>query len=222
METAVQSLCDEILMRVLRVRLICCPQGFGSLALLALAQQGQASVPTCAIVGQGYDDPVVTSVNGGTDVADASVCQQKCAQHLNCSVFTYYLEGGGCWLQGSGLVAKAIPNAVVLQLAETEPKPRPGHRPSRELRELCELGSEPGHAGSDLYFAEGTNPRRKHLVRFRCYGCEEACNNYVSVSPAYVASLSLDIDFTCSMLETTTAAGLLWRCLGKSMAYSIL
>eukprot|EP00438_Fugacium_kawagutii_P008909 Skav215717 [mRNA] locus=scaffold2573:539234:547841:- [translate_table: standard] len=37
-----------------------------------------SSVPSCAIAGQGYDDPVVTSANGGVGVADASTCQAMC------------------------------------------------------------------------------------------------------------------------------------------------
>ena len=36
----------------------------------------------------------------------------RAAAAAPCEVFTYYLQGGGCWLQGSGLQPKAIPNAV--------------------------------------------------------------------------------------------------------------
>ncbi|CAE7823986.1 gag [Symbiodinium sp. CCMP2456] len=193
-------------------------------ALVAsVAQQSQASVPSCAIVGQGYDDPVVTSVNGGTGVLDASVCQEKCAQHLNCSVFTYYLQGGGCWLQGSGLQPKAIPNAVAGPRscdASSIPRPSPARpkvaspkptaapaAPSAVAAEVLTTTLMPARfikAGNDLYFAEGSNPRRKHLVRFACFGCEDACSNFVSVSPDYAAALSQDIDFTCSMLAPVT------------------
>lgn len=195
-------------------------------ALVAsVVQQGQASVPSCAIVGQGYDDPVVTSVNGGTGVLDASVCQEKCAQHLNCSVFTYYLQGGGCWLQGSGLQPKAIPNAVAGPRscdASSIPRPSPAASPkpaspkpaaaarapvSADAMQVLTTTLMPARfikAGDDLYFAEGSDPRRKHLVRFACFGCEDACSNFVSVSPDYADALSQDIDFTCSMLDTTT------------------
>eukprot|EP00913_Durusdinium_trenchii_P021107 g19835.t1 len=55
-------------------------------------------------------------------------------------------------------------------------------------------------AGDQLYFAEGNNPRRIHLVRFHCTGCEEACQTYITVNPDYVASLQQDLDFTCAML----------------------
>lgn len=192
--------------------------------MASVAQQSQASVPSCAIVGQGYDDPVVTSVNGGTGVLDASVCQEKCAQHLNCSVFTFYLQGGGCWLQGSGLQPKAIPNAVAGPRScdaitdASIPRPSPAH-PKRtaapaspsadvaqaeQVRTTTPLPARFIKAGNDVYFVEGSNPRRKHLVRFACFGCEDACSDFVSVSPAYAAALSQDIDFTCSMLDTTT------------------
>ncbi|CAE7438131.1 ppsC [Symbiodinium sp. KB8] len=195
-----------------------------SALVASVAQQSQASVPSCAIVGQGYDDPVVTSVNGGTGVLDASVCQEKCAQHLNCSVFTFYLQGGGCWLQGSGLQPKAIPNAVAGPRScdaitdASIPRPSPAH-PKRtaapaspsadvaqaeQVRTTTPLPARFIKAGNDVYFVEGSNPRRKHLVRFACFGCEDACSDFVSVSPAYAAALSQDIDFTCSMLDTTT------------------
>eukprot|EP00439_Symbiodinium_sp_Y106_P069397 s1303_g11.t3 len=202
-----------------------CEVNLSQALVASVVQQGQASVPSCAIVGQGYDDPVVTSVNGGTGVLDASVCQEKCAQHLNCSVFTYYLQGGGCWLQGSGLQPKAIPNAVAGPRscdASSIPRPSPAASPkpaspkpaaaarapvSADAMQVLTTTLMPARfikAGDDLYFAEGSDPRRKHLVRFACFGCEDACSNFVSVSPDYADALSQDIDFTCSMLDTTT------------------
>ncbi|CAL1170603.1 unnamed protein product [Cladocopium goreaui] len=70
------------------------------------------TVPSCAIAGQGYDDPVVTTANGGLGVTDASACQALCAARHLCSVFTYYSADGGCWLQGSGLKPKPMPGAI--------------------------------------------------------------------------------------------------------------
>lgn len=71
-----------------------------------------STVPSCAVAGQGYDDPVVTTANGGLGVTDASACQALCAARHLCSVFTYYSADGGCWLQGSGLKPKPMPGAV--------------------------------------------------------------------------------------------------------------
>jgi len=70
------------------------------------------NVPSCAVAGMGYDDPVVTSANGGTGLADSSRCQTLCASQLNCSVFTYFTNTGGCWLQGAGLTRKPMPGAI--------------------------------------------------------------------------------------------------------------
>ncbi|CAK9026649.1 unnamed protein product [Durusdinium trenchii] len=185
------------------------------------------AVPSCAIAGQGleaiagrYDDPVVTSANGGTGIEDALTCQALCAARLSCSVFTYYSADGGCWLQGSGLRPKPMPGAtagprscpestfpeaneaseaeangdsIVITAAPMAPIDVTTPKPSRFIK-----------AGDQLYFAEGNNPRRIHLVRFHCTGCEEACQTYITVNPDYVASLQQDLDFTCAMLVSTT------------------
>lgn len=196
---------------------------------LPLLPSAVSTVPSCAIAGQGYDDPVVTTANGGLGVADAATCQDLCAARHLCSVFTYYSADGGCWLQGSGLKPKPMPGATagprscedssevphtsvwatetaaaeagsavvvadVSTFAPTIPEALTTPMPSRFIK-----------AGDALYYAEGMHPRRVHLVRFlSCGGCESACDNYIHVNPAYVASLEQDVDFTCDMLVATT------------------
>jgi len=74
-------------------------------ALVSPARGAFSGVPSCAVQDKGYDDPAVTSVNGGIEIADAQACQDACSRLVTCRVFTYYVNSGGCWLQGiSGTV----------------------------------------------------------------------------------------------------------------------
>jgi len=64
-----------------------------------------SAAPPCAVQNKGFVDPNVTVVNGGLPVPDAETCQRTCAGLITCKVFTYYMNSGGCWLQGlSGTV----------------------------------------------------------------------------------------------------------------------
>mmetsp|Transcript_165161 Transcript_165161/g.530094 ORF Transcript_165161/g.530094 Transcript_165161/m.530094 type:complete len:405 (+) Transcript_165161:91-1305(+) len=77
-----------------------------SLPVLASAA-ATPGVPACAVKDQGYQDPDVTRVNGGFEVQDADTCQSYCKGLIGCQVFTFYVNSGGCWLQG--LSGKALP-----------------------------------------------------------------------------------------------------------------
>jgi len=58
----------------------------------------------------GYQDPDVPRVNGGIEVQDAQTCQSYCRALVGCQVFTFYINSGGCWLQGlSGKVPTIEP-----------------------------------------------------------------------------------------------------------------
>mmetsp|Transcript_4538 Transcript_4538/g.12849 ORF Transcript_4538/g.12849 Transcript_4538/m.12849 type:complete len:290 (-) Transcript_4538:169-1038(-) len=59
-----------------------------------------SAVPACAVQNKGYQDAAVPLVNGGIEIADPSTCQMSCANMVGCKVFTYYINSGGCWLQG--------------------------------------------------------------------------------------------------------------------------
>eukprot|EP00441_Pelagodinium_beii_P017206 CAMPEP_0197659302 /NCGR_PEP_ID=MMETSP1338-20131121/47120_1 /TAXON_ID=43686 ORGANISM="Pelagodinium beii, Strain RCC1491" /NCGR_SAMPLE_ID=MMETSP1338 /ASSEMBLY_ACC=CAM_ASM_000754 /LENGTH=273 /DNA_ID=CAMNT_0043236167 /DNA_START=37 /DNA_END=858 /DNA_ORIENTATION=+ len=60
---------------------------------------GQAlRAPVCAVEGHAYDDPTVTVMNGGI-VEDASDCQAKCAESVDCAFFSFFSNTKGCWLQ---------------------------------------------------------------------------------------------------------------------------
>mmetsp|Transcript_78119 Transcript_78119/g.197227 ORF Transcript_78119/g.197227 Transcript_78119/m.197227 type:complete len:438 (-) Transcript_78119:275-1588(-) len=59
-----------------------------------------STIPPCAVENFGYQDPEVTTVNGGLPIADAQACQISCKALVTCKVFTYYVNSGGCWLQG--------------------------------------------------------------------------------------------------------------------------
>lgn len=77
-------------------------------ALPALASAAATpGVPACALKDQGYQDPDVTRVNGGFEVQDADTCQSYCKGLIGCQVFSFYINSGGCWLQG--LSGKALP-----------------------------------------------------------------------------------------------------------------
>ncbi|CAJ1372333.1 unnamed protein product [Effrenium voratum] len=203
-------------------------------AFISLLPTVLGAIPSCAVAGEGYDDPVVTSVNGGVGVLDSATCQAVCAKRLDCSVFTYYKSNGGCWLQGAGLTSKPMAGVVsgprtcdqppvpapLPAQADMSPSPAPTPRfpaAAAGMDVAAEADMDPADAvttpmpprfikaGDALYFAEGNTPRRVHLVRFHCVGCESACKNYIHVNPDYVASLEQDVDFNCDMLTTTTA-----------------
>eukprot|EP00931_Biecheleriopsis_adriatica_P009202 TRINITY_DN110284_c0_g1_i1.p1 TRINITY_DN110284_c0_g1~~TRINITY_DN110284_c0_g1_i1.p1 ORF type:complete len:291 (-),score=51.08 TRINITY_DN110284_c0_g1_i1:50-922(-) len=159
------------------------------------------NVPSCAVAGMGYDDPVVTSANGGTGLADSSRCQTLCASQLNCSVFTYFTNTGGCWLQGAGLTRKPMPGAIA------------GPRSCEAATVVAALPSSPGLStdsatssrfikdSEDLWFEQDG---KKHFVRGQCIACSEACSVYEVVSSSYLSSLVQGKDFACDMLEATT------------------
>jgi len=78
----------------------------------ALPWTARAAGPPCAVSDKGYVDPNVTVVNGGISNADAQACQDLCVALVTCRVFTFYINSGGCWLQGlDGVVPplQAIP-----------------------------------------------------------------------------------------------------------------
>jgi len=67
---------------------------------LLLSPLAEAAVPACAVSNKGYMDPDVSVVNGGIEINDALTCQQTCQSLPTCQVFTFYINSGGCWLQG--------------------------------------------------------------------------------------------------------------------------
>jgi len=69
-------------------------------AAAALSWAARAAEPPCAVSDRGYVDPNVTLVNGNIENADAQACQDKCVALVTCRVFTFYVNSGGCWLQG--------------------------------------------------------------------------------------------------------------------------
>lgn len=180
-----------------------------SATLLAQVPSSNANVPVCAIAGQGYDDPLVTSVNGGTGLADSTQCQSKCALQSNCSVFTFYSNSGSCWLQGSGLTAEAMPGAISgPRHCDHAPAPVAAATTSlvsqqRHYLRFIEASGETLISPKVLYFQDGS---RTHLVRTPalCYSCQSACSVKTEVTRAYIASLEQREDFDCNLLRTTT------------------
>jgi len=74
-----------------------------------------SAAPPCAVKGKGYDDPDISVVNGGIEIADAVACQAMCAKSPTCKVFTFYITSGGCWLQGmNGMTPPLEPIAGVM------------------------------------------------------------------------------------------------------------
>mmetsp|Transcript_95541 Transcript_95541/g.208898 ORF Transcript_95541/g.208898 Transcript_95541/m.208898 type:complete len:369 (+) Transcript_95541:116-1222(+) len=78
----------------------------------ATAVKGDAAVPSCAVRDEGYEDPAVPRVNGGIEVQDAQSCQNLCKGLIGCQVFTYYINSGGCWLQG---LSGTLPSPKAIQ-----------------------------------------------------------------------------------------------------------
>lgn len=180
-----------------------------SATVLAQVPSSSTDVPVCAIAGQGYNDPLVTSVNGGMGLADATQCQSRCASQSNCSVFTFYSNSRSCWLQGSGLTAEAMPGAISgPRHCDYAPAPVAAATTSLVIQQTHYLRfiEAPGETILEpkwLYFQDGN---RIHLVRTQalCFACQSACSVKTEVTRAYIASLEQAEDFDCKLLRTTT------------------
>ncbi|CAE8617848.1 unnamed protein product [Polarella glacialis] len=177
---------------------------------LALTEDSErySNIPACAISGQRYiqDDSLDSAApNGGVNIRDSTACQTLCAEagSQDCSVFTYYISNGGCWLHGEGLQTEPFPGVISGLRSCPE---RPVTTTTLEYAGPAEADRFIQVDGA-LYF-ETVNPPSKHLLRAGCPGCPASCADFVKVPPAYSAKLAWTEDFSCEMVSTTTTNSL--------------
>jgi len=59
-----------------------------------------SDVPPCTTIGKGYNDPMMNKTLNGAYTHSPAICYELCKNTVYCEYFTWYADGGGCWLQG--------------------------------------------------------------------------------------------------------------------------